>query len=98
MLYLCKLIIDRSGMEGIRILECRGLDSLVVIPEDIKGTPVTELAPYIFSAQEDYEPEDRSDACWWGEGEPEEFPIVNGNALTDLKLPKTLKKVGAYGF
>ena len=53
MLYLCKLIIDRSGMEGIRILECRGLDSLVVIPEDIKGTPVTELAPYIFSAQED---------------------------------------------
>ena len=42
MLYLCKLIIDRSGMEGIRILECRGLDSLVVIPEDIKGTPVTE--------------------------------------------------------
>ncbi len=68
MLYLCKLITDRSGMKGIRIFECRGLDSLVVIPEEIKGQPVIELAPYIFSAQEDYEPEDRSDAFWWGEG------------------------------
>ena len=56
MLYLCKLITDRSGMKGIRIFECRGLDSLVVIPEEIKGQPVIELAPYIFSAQEDYEP------------------------------------------
>ena len=55
MLYLCKLITDRSGMEGIRIFECRGLDSLVVIPEEIKGQPVIELAPYIFSAQEDYD-------------------------------------------
>ena len=98
MLYLCKLITDRSGMKGIRIFECRGLDSLVVIPEEIKGQPVIELAPYIFSAQEDYEPEDRSDAFWWGEGEPEELSIVNGNALTELKLPRTLKKVGAYGF
>ena len=52
MLYLCKLITDRSGMKGIRIFECRGLDSLVVIPEEIKGQPVIELAPYIFSAQE----------------------------------------------
>ena len=68
MLYLCKLITDRSGMKGIRIFECRGLDSLVVIPEEIKGQPVIELAPYIFSAQEDYEPEDRIDAFWWGEG------------------------------
>lgn len=33
-----------------------------------------------------------------GEGEPEELSIVNGNALTELKLPRTLKKVGAYGF
>lgn len=61
MLYLCKHITDRSGMKGIRIFECRGLDSLVVIPEEIKGQPVIELAPYIFSAQEDYEPEDRSE-------------------------------------
>ena len=51
MLYLCKLITDRRGMKGIRIFECRGLDSLVVIPEEIKGQPVIELAPYIFSAQ-----------------------------------------------
>lgn len=38
MLYLCKHITDRSGMKGIRIFECRGLDSLVVIPEEIKRT------------------------------------------------------------
>ena len=90
MLYLCKLITDRSGMKGIRIFECRGLDSLVVIPEEIKGQPVIELAPYIFSAQEDYEPEDRSDAFWWGEGEPEELSIVNGN--DGAKASKNLKK------
>lgn len=48
MLYLCKLITDRSGMKGIRIFECRGLDSLVVIPEEIKGQPVIELAPLHF--------------------------------------------------
>ena len=70
MLYLCKLITDRSGMKGIRIFECRGLDSLVVIPEEIKVQPVIELAPYIFSAQADYEPVGRGGAggafyCQW---------------------------------
>ena len=79
MLYLCKLITDRSGMKGIRIFECRGLDSLVVIPEEIKGQPVIELAPYIFSAQEDYEPEAEDydgmedDGPPWDEDEYEEM-------------------------
>ncbi len=39
----------KSAAVGVRILECRGLDDLAVIPDRIGGLPVVELAPYLFS-------------------------------------------------
>ena len=40
---------EYTGACGVRILECRSLDSLAVLPDEISGLPVVELAPYLFS-------------------------------------------------
>ena len=40
---------EYTGACGVRILECRSLDSLAMLPDEINGLPVVELAPYLFS-------------------------------------------------
>lgn len=101
---------------GIRILECRNMDSLSVVPEEIENLPVTELAPYLFSAHEDYNNGEHEEAFWWMadsgdmtsgqrlEGKERlaavlaDIPVLNGNRVKEVRLPFTLKKVGAYAF
>lgn len=107
MVFLCEIVKKQNIDQGIRILECRNLDSLSVVPEMIEDLPVTELAPYVFSAHEEFGAEDHKDAFWWTQeggrlGKDEnilrEIPVLNGNRLTELRLPSTLRKVGAYAF
>lgn len=99
MVYLCEKAGDRGQEETIRILECRSLDSLAAVPEEIAGLPVTELAPYVFSAHEDYDAAVRGETFWWPrEEDGQELPVLNGNRLEELHLPSSLKKVGAYAF
>ncbi len=65
MLFLCEKLSGQGEAAGIRIWECRGLDTLVVIPDTICGQPVTELAPYVFSARAAYEDAVRGECFWW---------------------------------
>ncbi len=65
MLFLCENLSGQGEAAGIRIWECRGLDTLVVIPDTICGQPVTELAPYVFSARAAYEDAVRGECFWW---------------------------------
>ncbi len=130
MLFLCEIIRKQNIDQGIRILECRNLDSLSVVPEEIEGLPVVELAPYIFSSHENYNAGTHQDAFWWTEdggrlGDEasgqnwaqsaqqvgaqaagprslrdilKDIPVLKGSRLKELRLPSTLKKVGAYAF
>ena len=41
--------------DGVRILRCYSYDEQVEIPEYLRGIPVTELAPYVFSRHMDME-------------------------------------------
>ena len=52
---------------GVRILECRSLDSLAALPDRINGFPVVELAPYLFSAYGNREDDVTAEAFWWSE-------------------------------
>lgn len=97
--YLC----EEEG-QGITILEYRSLDSLVAVPEQAGSRPVTALAPYLFSAHENYNDMGHPGAFWISESgrrlsreEAGELPVVKGDVLEELRLPSSLKQVGAYG-
>ncbi len=59
---------------GVRILECRSLDSLAVLPDEINGLPVVELAPYLFSVHGGCGDDAAAGTFWWSETELEKPP------------------------
>lgn len=96
--YLCE-----TGSGGITLLECRGFGSLAVVPEKIGGAAVTALAPYLFSSHENYNDTQHPQAFWQSgedlrisEAEAMELPKVKGDSLKELRLPCSLRRVGAY--
>ena len=97
--YLCE-----RGKEGVTLLEYRGLDSLAVVPEQIGGAAVTALAPYVFSKHGN--DDTQHPAAFWQSGdgvavprdEAVKLPRVKGDSLEELRLPGSLRRVGAYGF
>lgn len=98
--YFCE-----TGTEGAEILECRGLDGIAAIPEEIDGIKVTALAPYLFSVHPNYNDREHPGAFWRSsDGEPLSeqeavaLPPVKGDMLEELRLPPSVKKVGAYAF
>lgn len=94
----------RSLADGVRILECRSLDTLAVLPDEINGLPVTELAPYLFSVHGNCEDDAAAETFWWPEPPAtpadqniwRDIPALRGGRLEELRLPAYLEKVGAY--
>ncbi|MCI9361642.1 MAG: leucine-rich repeat protein [Hungatella sp.] len=105
MVLLCEKWTGKDGVSRIRVLECRGLDSLAAIPIQIEEAFVTELSPYLFSSYTNHEKEEASPSFWWSdrEGRIEEkeaisLPVLKGNHVEEISLPSSLEKVGAYAF
>lgn len=73
--------------KGIRILRCYGASGRVVIPEELEGLAVTELADYAFAEEMDGEPEHSGG-----------LPCICGEALEELYLPRTIRRLGRYVF
>lgn len=97
--YLCE-----KTAYGTAILEYRSMDSLAVIPEHIEKRPVTALGPYLFSAHKNLNDTPHPSSFWQSDSglrisqkEAAELPKVEGNRLEELRLPSSLKQVGAYG-
>ncbi|MCC8100698.1 MAG: leucine-rich repeat domain-containing protein [Clostridiales bacterium] len=103
---------ERKGDSAV-ILRCFSRDSSVGIPEQIDGLPVRELAPYAFSAHMDEkELTDalrRGDARIassepmgmqqsWENGNLAALPVLCGEHLETILLPKTIRRVGRYCF
>ena len=71
--------------QGICILRCYAKESRVVVPEEIEGLPVTEIAPYAFAADMEKEPKN-----------PGELPCICGELLEELVLPGTVERIGRH--
>lgn len=71
----------------ITILRCYGSSGSVVIPEELEGLPVTELAAYAFAGEMEDEPENTSG-----------YPCICGNRLEEVSLPPTIRRLGRYIF
>lgn len=83
------------------ILRCFSRDGRVVVPEQMDGLPVRELAPYVFSAHMD----ENAIADGLLDGSVHLFPHgtakrteMCGDRLEELILPSTLRRVGRYCF
>lgn len=80
---------------GVKILRCRSLDSVVVIPEEINGAPVVELGDYVCSGNA----RQLENGIWTGGDEEwEQIPEAVGERVEEIFLPDGLLKVGAYAF
>ncbi|MDK2965233.1 leucine-rich repeat protein [Lacrimispora sp.] len=92
----------------VRILECRGYDGTVRIPEKIGELPVTELAEYVFSngegRREMLSKAGNDVQMCDEEGNPASYnekdlpPEIICERLQDLYLPVSIKKIGKYAF
>lgn len=83
--------------EGARILRVLGEDGQVEIPEQVwtdeghtERVPVLELADYAFSAMMRNEPRPGPNQ--------EGMPVICGDKVESVSLPKTLMRIGKYGF
>lgn len=83
----------------IEVIRCYGTDSRVVIPEQIAGFPVREIAAYAFSQQKDAEEED---VCVYETGEngmfPEQEKLLAGPVVQEIVFPDTVEGIGNYIF
>ncbi len=88
---MCKMIEGYFAYEKkdgqISILRCYGSSGSVVIPKELEGLPVTELAAYAFAEEMDHEPENTSG-----------FPCICGDRLQEVYLPPTIRRLGRYIF
>lgn len=84
-----KLAYERKE-SGVVIRRCYDYGSEAELPEQIEGRPVTELAPYAFSAHMEEGALERDirqgrlrlwDSCGAGDGRAEEFPVSGGKNL-----------------
>ena len=92
-----------QNKNGICIDRCLGSDGILELPEEIDGQPVTELASYIFSEgldEDDRQSYLKNDRIYSEEGtaDPDKYPDIAGNRLTELYLPSRLRKIGRYAF
>lgn len=92
------ILYEKKGKEAA-VWRCFDYGAEAEIPEFIDGHPVTELAPYAFSAHMDehalWEGQKTGKLSVWGDGKP---PALMGPALKAVSLPPALKKIGAYAF
>ena len=90
------LLACREEADGICILRCVSSGGTVVLPEEIRGLPVTSLGPYALSIRE---PRLEAVDIFWVRmtcGGPE--PVHDAAAVSRAALPSTLRRLGDYAF
>lgn len=83
----------------IEIIRCYGIDSKVIIPEQIGGFPVTMIAPYAFS---DWKREEETNILIY-ENETDglfidQLHLLAGPYVEEIDFPDTVRKIGNYVF
>jgi len=84
---------------SIKIWRCYTYGTRAQVPEYLEGCPVTELAPYAFSAHlEEERLKTGLEAGVIRLSGSGEDPVLAGSRLSGISLPRTLEKIGAYAF
>ena len=83
----------RRGVEGITILRAQTCDKTAVLPEELFGLPVTMLSDRALAPSA--APAEGEEVRVLGGAESEDWDNRN---ITDLTLPRTLRRIGDYAF
>lgn len=93
---VCTRIYYQIKSEGIVVTACEGVDGRVVLPDEIDGIQVVEIAPYAFAKSE----RNSEDLVWenpavesWIEARP-----LRTSEITEIYLPRYVKEIGKYAF
>ena len=88
--------------KGICVLRCYGYERTLVIPDELMGRPVTELAPYACSSSDSGDRWKKYEIQETVLHEEEKLPgkeqELAGELLTEVYLPRHLKRIGTYAF
>ena len=102
---ICPEIHYTETSRGIMITGCYGYVEKVILPDEIDGIKVTNLAPYTFAADREdvgekiwYNPETKETLNIEPGQKKEKLPRIAGTRLEDIWLPEYLTEVGRYAF
>lgn len=93
---ICPEIHYKKTKRGVVITGCYGTDGQVVLPDEIEGNPVTEIAPYAFAENQ----EEEEAFVWRNEnaGFGDAMQRICGAWVTEIWLPSEVTEIGRYAF
>lgn len=93
---ICPEIHYKNTKRGIVITGCYGTDGQVVLPDELEGRPVTEIAPYAFAENQ----EEEEVLVWKNEnaGFGGDMQRICGTQVTEVWLPSKVTEIGRYAF
>jgi len=93
---LCPEIHYRKSEKGLVLTGCYGVDGKIVLPDEIDGTAIVEIAPYAFS-----DGKESADDCVYLSEDAlflKDRRRLKTGEVTEIRLPFGIKEIGKYAF
>lgn len=86
----------RRSEKGLTLTACYGMDGQIVLPDEIEGIPITEIAPYAFSDGKEAEDDlvfvsNEMSLC-------KERKRLKTTDIKEIRLPFGVREIGRYAF
>lgn len=93
---LCPEIHYRKSLKGIILTGCYGVDGQIVLPDEINGAPIVEIAPYAFSDTKESE----DDQIFLSEYASfyQNRKRLKTTDISEVRLPFGVREIGKYAF
>lgn len=93
---LCPEIHYRQSEKGLILTGCYGMDGQIILPDEIEGIPIIEIAPYAFSDSK----ESKDDLIYRNQDIPfaGEYRRLKTTDITEIRLPFGVCEIGKYAF
>jgi len=93
---LCPEIHYRKTEKGLILTSCHGVDGKIILPDEIDGVPIVEIAPYAFSDSKECE----DDLVFLSETAVfrENFRRLKTTDIEEVRLPFGVREIGKYAF
>ena len=93
---LCPEIRYRKTEKGLMLTGCYGVDGKIILPDEIEGIPIVEIAPYAFSEGK----ESLDDYVFLSEDAVflKERRRLKTAEVTEVRLPFGIREIGKYAF
>lgn len=86
----------RKSRKGLILTGCYGVDGQIVLPDEIEGEPIVEIAPYAFSESKEM----KDDFVFVSENDLflDNRRRLKTTDITEVRLPFGVREIGRYAF